>query len=351
MNQNFSFVDEICREYIDKGYFPSVVVSIFNQKETLYRMALGDNPTLEGGRIPVNTNTVYDMASMTKIAASTQILLLIDEGRLTLETVVPEVLTEVKERPALYERLKTVTIYQLLTHTSGIIDWYPFYVQAGKDFYDVFDSFIGSTEIVKGMIYSDMNFMLLGKIIEKIKGKPLEQCQEDLKKLLGAEHMEYLPKDLSNVAPSSYGNGIEEDMCAERGLVFDGWRSKDVPTLGGVNDGNAHYFFHDVAGHAGIFANADAYERLGRFYLNSDSELFKRSMQEQVDGRGLGWQTGDMYPAGCGHTGFTGTSTWVCPEKNIGTVILTNRLCYAGRHGTNTNEFRRTLHQAIYQKL
>jgi CubicO group peptidase (beta-lactamase class C family) len=351
MNQDFSFVDEICRAYIDKGYFPSVVVGIFDKEGTLYRTALGDNPTHTSVRQPVNPDTIYDVASMTKIATSTQILLLMDAGQLTLETTVPEVLTEIKARPTLYERLKDVTMYQLLTHTSGIIDWYPFYVQAGQDFYDVFESFIGSTEIEPGMVYSDMNFMLLGKVIEKIQGKPLQQCQEEFKQLLEASHMDFLPKDFTNMAPSSYGNGIEEEMCAERGLTFDGWRSKTEITLGAVNDGNAHYFFDGVAGHAGIFANVDAYERLGRLYLNSSSPLFQQSMKEQTDGRGLGWQTGDMYPAGCGHTGFTGTCIWVCPEKGIGAIAFTNRLCYPDRYGTNTNEFRRELNQAIYQAL
>lgn len=348
--QDFSFVDAICQKYIDKGWFPSAVVGIYDKNGTLYRTALGDNPA-EGGRQAVNTDTVYDMASVSKISTSTQILLLIDAGQLTLETTVPEVLTEIQARPNLYQRLKDVTIYRLLTHTSGLIDWYPFYVQAGKDFYDVFESFIGDTAVETEMVYSDMNFMLLGKVVEKLKGKPLAECQLDLKKLLGAEHMEYLPQDLSNMAPSSYGNGIEENMCAERSLVFEGWRSKAVPTLGGVNDGNAYYFFGGVAGHAGVFGNVDAYERLGRLYLNTDSALLKRSMTRQEADRGLGWQVGeDMYPGGCGHMGFTGTTIWVCPEKGIGAAALTNRLCYPNRASVNINEFRREIFQAIYKE-
>lgn len=350
--QDFSFVDQICRKYIDMGWFPSAVVGIYDKNGTLYRTALGDNPVEGGGRQAVNTDTVYDMASISKISTSTQILLLIDAGQLTLETTVAQVLPEIQARPNLYSRLKDVTIYQLLTHTSGIIDWYPFYVQAGKDFYDVFESFIGDTEVQQGVVYSDMNFMLLGKVVEKIKGKPLAECQLDLKNLLGAEHMEYLPTDLSNVAPSSYGNGIEENMCAERNLVFDGWRSKAVPTLGGVNDGNAYYFFGGVAGHAGVFGNVDAYERLGRLYLNSDSELLKRSMMQHEEDRGLGWQVGEaVYPGGCGHTGFTGTTIWVCPEKGIGAVMLTNRLCYPDKPSVNIRDFRREMTQAIYREV
>lgn len=348
---DFSFVDGICQEFIDKKAFPSVVVSVYNAEGTLYRKAYGANE-LEGKLVPVNTETVYDVASLSKIATTTMILLLMDEGKLTLDTKVADVLTEIQSRPNLYQRLKNVNLYQLLTHFSGILDWYPFYVQAGQDFYDVFDSFIGDTEIQQGTVYSDMNFMLLGKVVEKVKGKPLPECLADLKAYLGASRLEYLPKDLSNIAPSSYGNPIEEGMVAERGLVFDNWRSKEVPVLGDVNDGNAHYFFGDVAGHAGVFANVDAYERIGRLFMTRDSELMKRSMTEQEDGRGLGWQISPtMFPLGAGHTGFTGTSIWVCREKNIGAIAFTNRLFFKEKSGVATNDFRRALHQAILKAV
>ena len=201
-------------------------------------------------------------------------------------------------------------------------------------------------------MYSDMNFMLLGKVIEAVKGKPLPACLEDLKEFLGAKRLEYLPQDRSNMAPSSFGNGIEEGMVAERGLTFDAWRSKADPVLGTVNDGNAHYFFGDVAGHAGVFADVDAYERIGRLYLTRGTELFRRSMTEQEDGRGLGWQISEgMFPQGCGHTGFTGTSIWVCPSRGIGLAAFTNRLYFEEPTGMNTGDFRRALARAVMEKI
>lgn len=348
---DFTFLDRICQEHIEQKYFPSVVISVFNGEKTLYRKAYGCNE-MNGVIKPVNEDTVYDVASLSKIATSTQILLLIDEGQLSLESRIADVLPEIQARPKLYNRLKNVTIYQLLTHSSGILDWYPFYVQAGKDFYDVFESFIGETKVEEGTVYSDMNFMLLGKVVEAVKGKPLPECLRDLKEYLGASRLEYLPTDLSNMAPSSYGNAIEENMVAERNLVFENWRSKEEPVLGSVNDGNCHYFFQDVAGHAGVFANVDAYERIGRLYLTRDSELFRRSMTEQEDGRGLGWQISEgMFPQGCGHTGFTGTSIWVCPGHDIGLVAFTNRLYFKEPTGANTGDFRRAMAKAIMEAI
>ncbi|MBO6159479.1 MAG: beta-lactamase family protein [Firmicutes bacterium] len=349
-------IGELCLGFIERGYFPSCTVRVFDAERTLYAGAFGANylPKTSGagsGKTPVNIDTAYDMASCTKIATATQILLMMEEGKLSLETGLVEALDEIKDYPHLYERTKDVTLYQLLTHTSGILDWYPFYVQRGKDFYQVFDSFIGDTPIMDHMVYSDMNFMLLGKVLEKMKGKNLKGCQEDLKQLLGARRMDYQPESLENTAPSCYGNDIEEHMVAERGLIFRGWRSKNRPTIG-VNDGNAHYYFDDAAGHAGIIADAESYEKLCRLYMTSEGLMLKRSMDRAEENRGLGWQLDEkMYPGGCGHTGFSGSWIWIDREDGIGAVALTNRLAFPVRHATNTNEFRRSLAGLIYQAI
>ena len=354
---DFSKIDRITEEYIAERAFPSAVVSIFDREKTLYRAAYGSNLLPDGTLQKVNTDTAYDMASCSKIATATQILDLIDEGKLRLETRIPEVLTEIKSRPNLYARLRSVTTYQLLTHTSGVLDWYPFYTQCGRDYFDVFESFIGDTKIVDGMEYSDMNFMLLGMALSRVKGKSLEDCVKDLRDKLGAKRMQYKLEEepdetlSGNIAPSCWGNDIEEEMVRERNLFFDGWRSQDAPVIG-CNDGNAHYFLKDVAGHAGITADADAYERLCRYYLNTDSALLQRAMTEQEEGRGLGFQIDEgLYPGGCGHTGFTGTSIYICRKKGIGCVLLTNRLAFDHYHGVQTQPYRRAIAAAVNEIL
>lgn len=350
--ENWSFVDRITEKYLERGYFPSAVVSIFDRQGTLYRKAYGGNYLPDGRYEQTRTDTAYDMASCTKIATATQILLLVDEGKLSLKTPVGEVLAPVRSHPALYERVGNVTLFQLLTHTSGILPWYPFYVQKGRGFYDVFESFIGSTKVEKGVVYSDMNFMLLGKVVEALRQKDLKDCQEELRKRLGADRMDYCPEGEDNTAPSCYGNQIEKDMVRERGLSFDGWR-EDGKCVIGVNDGNSHYYFEDTAGHAGICADADAYERLARFYMQNGRPVFEEAMREQAPGRGLGFdRTPGLYGRdGCGHTGFTGTWFFLDSQRGYGAVALANRLAFKEKNEHNTNEFRRELASALAQYM
>ena len=350
--RDFHGIDGVAERFIAAGYFPSAVVTVFDRSGTLYRKAYGENAMPDGSILRTNENTAFDMASCTKIATATQILLRIADGNLRLMDRVPELLPETADMTDLYPRVRSVTVYQLLTHTSGLLNWFPFYTlethtdpgEGSRRFLCCFDSIIAGTPIVRDMVYSDMNFMLLGLILERIGGKPLSSCLEDLRSFLGAARMRYLADPTEwEIAPSCYDNAIEEDMVAERGLRFDGWRPHGKPVIG-CNDCNAHYFFGGVAGHAGICADADAFERLGRLYLTTEIEPLVSSTRDLEYGRGLGWAADpDLYPRGCGHTGFTGPSIWVSRELGIGAVALTNRLAYPASHGTNTNEFRRAL--------
>lgn len=329
-------VQDVVHAYAGRGYFPSAVVSIFDREKTLCRVTYGD----------VREDTVYDVASLSKIATATQVLLLIDQGRLRLDDKIVSVLPLLAADALLMERLGNVTIRMLLTHTSGLVDWYPFYVGHG-DFYAVLHEALARYGAVSGMVYSDIGFMLLGKAIEAVCGEPLDAC---LQKLLVAPYglgcMTYKPDKAWDIAPSCYGNPIEEEMCRERGIVFGGFRPHE-PVYGDSNDGNAHYFFGDVAGSAGVFANVAAYEKLCQMHMNSQSALFAQAREECAPGRGLGFQRGEMYPDGCGHTGFTGTSLYINVSANIGAVAFTNRLFYTERNPNPTNEFRRALHTAV----
>ncbi|MCL1796021.1 MAG: beta-lactamase family protein [Clostridia bacterium] len=329
-------VAELTREYAERGYFPSASIRVFDREHTLYQSVLGD----------VAPDTVYDVASLTKIAVATIALILMEKGFFRLQDEIADCLPLLRKDTLLRERLSGVTLERLLTHTSGIVDWYPFYTESG-DFYQALHTALSRCGPVEGMVYSDLNFMLLGKAIESAAGMPLDRC---LQKLLTAPldlgKISYLPNPLWDIAPSSYGNPIEEAMCAERGFSYSGWRSHE-PVRGGVNDGNAFYFFGGVAGSAGIFAEPLAYQRLCQFHMNTDSPLMLAAQQERAPGRGLGWQMGPMYPDGCGHTGFTGTSVYFSRKLNIGAVAFTNRLFYQKPNPNPTNDFRRALHETL----
>ena len=162
--------------------------------------------------------------------------------------------------------------------------------------------------------------------------------------------MLYHPGPDKACVPSCWGNPIEMDMCAQRGIAFSGFRALGEAVRGTVNDGNSHYYFGDEAGHAGIFASAEAYEKLCRYYMNTDDPLLLEAQKEQktAPGRGIGFQVGMTYPHGCGHTGFTGTGIFFSRAFDVGVVSFTNRLFFHEASGRDLSEFRRALHEAMF---
>ena len=334
-------ITDITERYRAAGYFPSASVRVFNEKETLCAYSAGE----------AREDSLFDVASLTKIATATQVLLLISQGKLRLHGWIGEYLPPIDEDAYLRQRLQGVDLYRLLTHTSSIVDWYPFYARRGEDFYTVLKYALQHTEPTEGMVYSDLNFMLLGKLLERVQQKPLREClRQDLAEKYGLGRMTYHPDPTLPIVPSCFGNPIETEMCRERGIAFDGFRPLGVPVRGTVNDGNSHYYFHDEAGHAGIFADAPAYQKLCQMYMNTADPLLMEAQREQPDapGRGLGFQTGTSYPHGCGHTGFTGTSIYFSREHRVGVVAFTNRLYYRPISNELVGEFRRALHEAVF---
>jgi len=329
-------VVSLLREYQERGYFPSASVRVFNGERTIAAATVGD----------AGPESVFDVASLTKIATATLVFFLIEQGALRLQDPIMDYLPELADGPLLRERLGAVTLEKLLTHTSGLVDWYPFYAEAG-DFAKILHIALTRYEPVKGDLYSDLNFMLLGKAVERVTGMPLDETlQTSLVGPLGLGRMAFKPDPCWDIVPSCYGNPIEEAMCAERGITFTGWRAHE-PVRGEANDGNAFYFFQGVAGSAGIFAEPTAYQRLCQHYLTADSPLLTAAQSARAAARGLGFQAGELYPEGCGHTGFTGTSLYISRKLNIGVVAFTNRLFYRTPNPNPTNDFRFALHHAV----
>lgn len=142
-------------------------------------------------------------------------------------------------------------------------------------------------------------------------------------------------------------------MCADLGMSFTGFRPHRTDVCGEPNDGNAHYFWHDVSGHAGLFGTVQALAGLGRFYLTTNDSVYLGGVTPQpgCEGRCLVFHTGGAFPTGCGHTGFTGTSLWIDRERGYGLALLTNRLCYDHLPQADMNAFRRTVHTALLEEL
>jgi len=333
----YSKLDTILESYRTRGYYPSAVCHVFSETDTLYHKSFGD----------VTPDTWFDLASVSKIICTTMLLCAMEEGRLTPEDLVLSHLPQDKPGPITRQRLETVTVHQLLTHTSGIVPWFPFYSD-GRDFYTVLERVLSSTPAEDGMAYSDLNFMLLGLIFTQVTGLSLREGLDKYIKPIVGDEIAYGPIDPSLCAPTCYGNQIEQRMCAERGLTFGGWRPNGVEVRGSCNDGNAYYYWGGASGHAGVFATSTALMRLCRFYLTTDKPFFLRAMEETVFQRGLGFDKTDVFPEGCGHTGFTGTSIWISRKNHIGAVILTNKFFRKeGSPPGSSHEFRREIHYTL----
>ncbi|MBI9093377.1 MAG: beta-lactamase family protein [Sphaerochaeta sp.] len=270
---------------------------------------------------------VFDIASLTKLFTTTAILHLITKGALRENTTIREIFPEY---PSQFHH---ITVSSLLTHTSGILAWYPFYTQRETPFEMILQEIGENHPLVAGMIYSDINFMICGKIIEHISSLSLEQAMQNLVfNPLSLEQTTYHP-DTNRTIPTEFGNRIEQKMVEERNLHFDGFRPTDKAMLGECNDGNAYYYFNGVAGHAGIFSTAEDIARLLSLYVDGhtpayiSSYLIAKATTDQGMGRGYGFQMGENYPhSGVGHTGFTGTYAYLNPKLGYTISLLTNRL-------------------------
>jgi CubicO group peptidase (beta-lactamase class C family) len=306
-----------------------------------------------------NEDAVFDLASVSKILTATILFKLcftkqlIGQGRLSIDQSVESFFQDAPIRPLVKERLKNITIQSLLTHSSGLPAWFPFYTQTGG-FWDVLEIALKMYPGQAGTVYSDLGFMLLGEIVCAASGLTLQQNLENLNAELDTAFT-YNPKDHQRCVETEQGNRIETRMCAERNLCFNGFRDTEINMQGEVNDGNAFYFWKGAAGHAGVFGTAADLLCLAALYLNNGkvngkrlipSELIEKSFVH-YGGRGLAWVLGDIFINGLGHTGFTGTSIYLCPEKNIAAALLTNRLVI--EPAPDLRSFRMEAHRIIYE--
>ena len=348
MERHSETLSKLVGSFAEQGYFAQASFAVFDRERVLCRGACGG----------AAAETAFDLASLTKLFTTTILLKLVEEGRLTLEGRVLPWLGVPEKNRVLRERLADVTLAGLLTHTAGLPAWYPFYAGTGDLWDRMEQAFRSEGDGGKPpMVYSDLGFILAGCLAERAAGIALPEAVDAyIRRPLGIGALAYLPKGGGKgtlagrpLAISCYGNSIEREMCRQRGITFDGFRPDGVPVCGEANDGNAWYYFGGVSGHAGLFADAGGAAALGRFYLTAEEGVFRLALREKAYGRGLGFEFGPRYPHGCGHTGFTGTSLYLCRERGIGGVLLSNRLAFPGREAKNIDPCRVAFHEAIWE--
>jgi CubicO group peptidase (beta-lactamase class C family) len=322
-------------------------------------LAVAGHARLAPSLDPATDDTWYDLASLTKpLVTGTLVLLAARERAISLDSTVGEILSAAAGR-----RIGKASIRQLLGHSSGLPAWAPLYALA--------DGPRGVVEAVLALEpirwpdqqveYSCPGFILLGAILERVFGQPLDAAfRERVVEPLGlGESLGFRPHPTRRpIAGGAIEPAVERRLCAERGVD-----PSAIPAVaaGLPDDGNAR-FLGGVAGNAGLFGTAAGVHRLASQYLRSVSQLLQQNeiasataIVAAADGgqvRGLGWQLASS--PGCaagpslaatafGHTGFTGTSVWVDPRRQAVFVLLANRH-HPGHHEVDLHPLRRRFH-------
>ncbi len=349
-------VDSILQNAVDGKLIPGAVIEIKKDNKIICRKAFGfaernddqNKPLVHP--VPMTTDCLFDIASLTKVVGTTtSIMLLVDRGLIKVDDPVGKYLPAFSMGDK-----KQITIRHLLTHTAGLITWYPLFYRADnkQEVYKLIDELPLAFPVGKSRHYSDLGFILLGEIIEKVSGMPLEQFdQKNIFIPLSMRHTTYKPlaAGFKKFAATSHGNPYETRMVHDTSLGFvfkeinpDQWNGWRTYTLRGqVNDGNAWYALNGVSGHAGLFSTIDDLQKLVDMLMNRGRVGGKQFISEktiqlfltQDDFKnGLGWMMdpGDSYlkdatEGSFGHTGFTGTSIAVVPSLNLSVILLFNR--------------------------
>ena len=342
---DFTKLDSIINSGIQNKFYPGAQVLIGTNEGAIYLKSYGYFTYDDGAKL-VNDNSLFDLASVTKVIATTSaVMKLYDDSKIDLNELVSNYLPDFKGGGK-----EGVRVYNLLLHNSGFKDWMPFYTNC-KDKNEFYKTIYNHNLVYKTgskFLYSDLNFITLCAIVEKISGKSLDEfCKDNIFTPLQMTSTTFNP-DISlkdNILPTEFDKNLRNRMIQ-----------------GEVHDENA-FIMGGVSGHAGLFSNAhDLYLFMRMMLLNGNfeddrrmppqkttTELFKEStvklfttkvtIDNYKNSRAYGWDTkqpalgsyraqcGELISDNCfGHTGFTGTSVWCDRERKLIIIFLTNRV-------------------------
>ncbi len=330
-------IDRIVEEGIRRGEMPGAVVVIGYRGQIVFERAYGLRQ-VEPEPVPMTADSVFDLASITKpVATATSVLLLADEGRIDLDGPVAQWLPEFGR-----EGKSAITVRDLLLHQGGLIadnslrDYEPGNPEAS------WEKICGLSPLAERgsrFIYSDVGFIVLGKLVERVSGQSLDRFSKTrVFEPLGMRETMYLPDDVlcARAVPTEQRRG--EWL---KGEVHD----PRSAALGGV------------AGHAGLFSTGRDLTRFACAVIavanGEESPVLTAAMVENMTAahrvprgvRGLGWDKQSPYSSNrgdllsesaIGHGGFTGTALWIDPEQQLSVVFLSSRLHPDGKGSVNT---------------
>lgn len=352
-----TYIDQIVEAEIAKKQLPGAVVLVGRQGKIVWRRAYG-NRALEPQPEPMTVDTIFDLASLTKIVATaTSVMILVERGLVRLGDPVSRYIPEFAESGK-----RAITVEHLLVHRSGLI--------ADNDIKDYEQGPVKAMENIWRLaplneagakfIYSDVNFIVLAELVKRISGKPVDQfALENIYAPLGMKDTGYKPLERlgtqvqSRIAPTEQRGGPDQNRNREGAAKEGEVVAKDAEhwMRGEVHDPRS-YLLGGVAGHAGLFSTADDLAIYCQMILNGGDYQGRRilspmGVQRMTEARpsagnasdsnmrGLGWDIysgfsanrGDLLPIGSfGHTGFTGTGLWLDPASETFVVFLSNRV-------------------------
>lgn len=348
-------IDMIMQHAIDDSVFPGGVVGIMRNGALVWQEAYGYHDYSKTKA--VRPNDVFDMASITKIKATTAaIMKLVNDGQLSLDDPVHEYIPEFDT-----EEKREITIRHFLLHTSGL-PAYRIYVDEIRTREELIEAVRNEPLINppgEEYVYSDLGFILLAEIIEEVSGMRIDQY---------LQNEFYEPMDMRSTTFNPLEKGpsftrrippTEIDTVYNRGLVHKK-----------VHDERA-YFMDGISGHAGLFSSVQDMSKFffmllnngnyaGKQYLSPEIIKLFTTKQSPINQRGLGFdrKSEDFSTAGTltsdnsyGHTGFTGTSFWVDPDENLAIIILTNRTFPNRSYGSRISEIRAEIADAVMRSI
>jgi len=357
---------------VAEGVFPGAVLAVRHGGDRLWVIPAGclsTDPSSEA----VEKTTIYDLASLTKpLATVTSLALLVQDGRCRLDDPIVSVLPELEDAA-----VGPATIRQLLTHSSGLPGWRGFYEHLSPNAVlpsssqersrvnaKLLELIRGEALIYQGgerSLYSDLGFMLLGVVIERLSGEKLDRFVQDyVVQPTQAHPLCYMP-----MGPDDFGQvRVLNGRIAP--TEWDPWRSRLL--CGEVHDENAAAL-GGVAGHAGLFGTAEAVLAVTGEWLAAyshqpsifDIDLVRDFSRRVNDVAGSSWALGWDTPSSSsssgqhfsrhsfGHLGYTGTSVWIDPVSELEVVLLSNRVC-PSRKNERIRVFRPVIHDLVYRE-
>jgi len=326
---NLGMLDAIVRDAIHDDQIPGAVVLVWHNGQVVYRRAFG-NRALEPRREPMTVDTIFDVASLTKVVATTTaVMQLVQKGEVRLNDPVAKYLPEFAVNGK-----EEITVRNLLTHFSGLradIDLTPPWEGRDTALRMVFAETPAYSPGSR-FLYSDTNFIALGALVERVSGTTLDAyCARKIFTPLEMTRTRFLP-------PAAWRRRIAPTEDDEQGKMLRGV----------VHDPRARRM-GGVAGHAGVFSTADDLSKFGQALLNGSPILSPEIVEKMTTPqqpptapvlRGFGWDIdspfssnrGELLPVGSfGHTGFTGTSIWIDPTTRTFIILLTNSVHPRGK--------------------